>query len=171
MHTFKDKNGDDWDVELTLFGARAIEGYDFGPALHEDEEVYIDFLPPQEDLFQKYLPDPNVCFAMIWVLCKDQAEPRGIKSEYEFARLFNGDTLFAAQQALHKELPDFFPRLKTTLTTLLEQLTKVHTATDKLMREKVLEVVPDDKIEEIVAASLGTLSSSLQANSDETGGQ
>lgn len=165
MHTFKDRNGTEWIIDLDLSLVRQIECYNFGPALSpreaaSGEEVaphYISFFPPQEDLLTDIITNPAVCFGMVWCCVRAQAKERGIEDEMDFARLFKGDHIRDARLAFYKELPDFFPEMATTLTTLIERFSRTNEVADRKVAARLMEVMGDERIEELVDRELANL--------------
>lgn len=156
MHTFKDKKDQEWSMDLDLSKAMEIEGYDFSQAMGKelDQPHYIKFLNAEDALFQEILYDTRICYTFIWVLCKDQAAEHNIDDILEFAKRFDGETLDRARMALGGELINFFPRQKTTLTALIENISNTRSKVDerlgKLLDRKIPELV-DKAMEEAEA--------------------
>lgn len=164
MQSFKDKNGQDWDLGITLFDILRIEAYDFSicytatgrepPFIDEEGRYHIQMNPPAENLFSELITDPAVCFAMIWIICQEQAEKREIKTELEFSRLFTGATCMEARAAFYKELPDFFPQMKTTLKTLLDRMLKFQEVADTRISREVETVLSDEEMHRVIEETL-----------------
>ncbi len=161
MKTFQDKFGQTWVIDLDLFKARQIEAYDFGPALKLEEEHFISFFPPQEDLFNSLITDPAVCFGMIWVLVQDQLPHRTyevkdekgsvtsypIQSELDFTRCFDGEVISKARLAFYEELPDFFPQMKITLNNLISRYSRAEELIDERTSKAVTKKMSDQELE------------------------
>lgn len=162
MHTFKDKHGTDWTVDLTLNQIRRIEAADFSPAFHSDEPQYIRFFPPQENLFTEVITNPAVAFGIVWICCQQQAEERGIKTEEEFANLFNGKALQDSRIAFYEELPDFFPEMATTLAALVERFTTIQKRADQKLSEGTKRIMNDEIVDREIDKAIAKAEENLK---------
>lgn len=104
MHSFKDKDKRQWDIEITIGSALGIR-----PLL---KEVHgdINLLEPESGdppLLQRLGQDEillvDVCFALL----KWQADEAGVSDE-QFARALDGKAALDMQKAFYDELIDFF---------------------------------------------------------------
>lgn len=98
MPTFKDADGRDWNLTLTLGVARRIKddlGIDFG-AIGDGS------------LFFKLAGDPYKLGAVLWLLIEREAERRKITDE-QFLDALDGDVLGAAISALGEAVVNFTP--------------------------------------------------------------
>ena len=98
MRSFKDTEGREWLVCVNVANVRAVKAL-VGPNLYE--------LAGGESL--NSLRDPITLCDVLFVVCREQCEKRGVSSE-DFARALGGDALGDAQDALIDGLIDFFPR-------------------------------------------------------------
>ena len=167
MHSFKDKNGTDWIIDLNLETIRFIESCNFGQALRKDDNYYIQMWPPQEDLFTEIITNPAVAFGMIWCCCREQAAERNIKSEEEFARLFNGQAAQDSRLALYEELPDFFPEMRTTLKALIDRYSRIHQIADQKLGKKATEMMSDEMLEKEVDKAIAKIQKDFEASLGE----
>ncbi len=110
----------------------------------------VDLLSPTEEMFNEILMNREVVFGVIWCLCESQASERGIADEMEFARLFSGDVFEAAHSAFYEELADFFPEMRTTLTTLIGRLKKAREMAGSKISQMLEEQLNDEKLEEMM---------------------
>lgn len=147
MHVFKDKNGTEWTIDLTLDKIRRIEAADFAAAFHSDAPQSIQFFPPQDDLFTDIITNPAVAFGMVWLCCQQQAEERNIKTEEEFTNLFNGKSLQESRIAFYEELPDFFPEMATTLVALVERFTTIQKRADQKLGEGTQRLMSNERVD------------------------
>lgn len=164
MNTFKDKYDQSWTIDLDLQKARVIENYNFSQALRTQEEFYIQFFPPQENLFDELLTNTAVCFGMIWCLVKEQLDNKNyrdvqsnkhpITNEEDFARCFDGEALDRARLALYAELPDFFLDQKITLTTLRDRTKRAFEIADEKMAARLAERLSDSQITRLIDSNL-----------------
>lgn len=115
MRTFRDVNGGEWELDLTIGAAEPLEDF-----LREHYEV---------DIFNStqtyaHLSRPTFALNCLSLLCREQREKKQITPE-EFGRLFKGESAYNAQRVLLLEYVDFFPdptvqrELKSALTRSL----------------------------------------------------
>lgn len=149
MHTFKDKDGTEWILDLSMARAMEIEGYDFGQALGDyDPETrgynprYIKFINPEESSFQTYLHDSKMNFTIVWILCRKQAEQRGVNNMLEFAERFDGEAIDRSRIALWEEMANFFQGQKTMLRTLIEHYSKNRAEADQRISKILARKMP-----------------------------
>lgn len=132
MQTFSDKNGQAWAFEITVTDVKAIAG-----------ETGTDIYAIADDGFEplgKLLDDPVKVVEVLWVLCKEQAEERALSPE-SFGRLFSGDVIEQAAEALLSAIIDFFPRARTR-----EAMTKIVNKSRRLR-----DLLTDEAMEQIEA--------------------
>lgn len=106
MKTFKDNAGRSWEVDVHVTAierVRAATGIDLLTAVD-----------PQAHLFDTLAADPVRLVGVLFTLCEEQAEKRGVAPE-DFGRGMAGDALDAACEALEGATIDFFPKLRRTL--------------------------------------------------------
>jgi hypothetical protein len=162
MHTFEDKHGKEWVVDLTLDKALAIEHFNFSQALGKEPESFdaeglpvygftkINFLDPDDNFFTENIVNSSVCLSMLWCCVRSQAQQGGIENMLAFAERLDGRTFDAARMAFLQELPCFFPRKATTLRALIEKYTAVEVAADRRMAKMIQESLGTQEIEEIL---------------------
>lgn len=145
MRFFKDKNGKQWDVELTPATIKRVKGLT-GVNLY-------GLLQNNAELFRQIANDPeqrvNVLFAMV----SAQASRDGVTDE-QFAELLDGPAFEAASDALIESFADFFTGQKDALLAALNKsrrLTKL--ATDEAVRR-----INDPADEESLRRKLSDLS-------------
>jgi len=131
--TFKDSKGREWDLKLTLGKAKRIDASDFS----EITDFEFTVLEPKREFFAHILEDPNLCFAIAWVIILDQVkdkmgidldeeglsdeqrEERQAKAEWDFVDSLDGDAMLKGREALMGAFSDFFPEIRTVLSTLM----------------------------------------------------
>ncbi len=118
MSKFVDCLAREWDLNLTvgsLADVRKQTSHDLGRSMRDEQ-----------GLMELLFSDPQALVEVLWVLCREQAEP-DITPE-SFARGFNGATIEKAAEALLAAVADFFPRsrvgraLRERLPALLTQM-------------------------------------------------
>ena len=154
MHIFKDKEGTEWVIDLSLGTAKQIEAYDFAPAFHVEGPVYINFIEPDEKLFTELITQTSICFGMIWCCCRKQAEARGINNELEFFERFDGEAVERAKLAFYEELPLFFSNRKTSLQSLIGTYLETQKMLDRKLQQMIPKVLSPEKMEAVVDREL-----------------
>lgn len=100
MQSFKDKRGAEWAVEITVGSRRDVQkalGLDLYALVEDEMKGLAELLADVERLVQ-----------LLYVLCRDQVEERGMDPEH-FGRQFTGPVIEAATDALLQEYVSFFP--------------------------------------------------------------
>lgn len=113
---FTDATGRTWDVSLDALAAIRIDDSDFS-ALTDRRFSFLD--PGKDDLLH-VLTRTRLLLAVIWAIVQPQIEP-GTK-ETDFLRSLNGDAIDAAREALIEACADFFPDVRSVLSTYLQTL-------------------------------------------------
>lgn len=167
MHVFKDKNGTEWAIDLTLDKIRHIEAADFSAAFHAEEPRHIQFFPPQDDLFTDIITNPAVAFGMVWICCQQQANDRGIQTEEEFANLFNGKSLQDSRIAFYEELPGFFPEMATTLAALVERFTTIQKRVDQKLSEGTKRLISEERVDRVIDEALAGVEAKMKVELGE----
>ena len=99
MRSFKDINGKDWEIAHTVTSAKRVR-----------DLLGLDLLQPEAGEppnITRLGTDEILLCDVIYVLCKNQADERGISDE-DFGKGLGGAAILAAQTALYEELIDFF---------------------------------------------------------------
>ena len=160
MPSFKDKYEVEWNVELDLGTAYAIEDYDF-----KGHHPKIQLIPPQEDFFSSVITNPKAIFGIVWVILQEQInaynekwqssdkQPR-IGNELDFAKRLNGKNLQAMKVALWEECVNFFPEMGTTLKALIARFSRAMTIANERMPKEIDDQLSDEKINKIITDSL-----------------
>ena len=105
MKQFTDSKGDTWTVAVnggTVKRAMDLLKVDLGDPLAGNPPLLTRF-------------DMDIAFKvdLLYVVCKPEAEKRGVK-DVEFAERLEGDVLYAASEAFLEDLADFFQKLRRT---------------------------------------------------------
>lgn len=120
---FTDAKGREWDCRLTLASARRVDDSDFSALTDKEFSV----LRPDRELFGELLTNTPLAFAVVWAIVYPQANriadfPTDYDAaEMEFLEGLDGSAMTRGRQALWRSLADFFPDLKTALSTLIRQ--------------------------------------------------
>lgn len=158
MHTFNDKYGQVWSLDLDLALVQELENHDFA------NHGKIKFFPPSENLLQ-LLSETSVSFGMIWEMCKYQLsgktyiprttegnpnQPQQISNMEHFAMCFSGETVVLSRIALFEELGNFFPQMRTTLMQLTERYSHLVNLVNRKTAQKMETDLSDEKIEALI---------------------
>ena len=125
MKTFKDNADRTWTVTVNVDAIKRVRSL-----------LSIDLMEAVEGkLIERLIGDPVLLCDVIYSVCKEDADAKGITDE-EFGRAMAGDAIELATTALLEELVDFFPQGKRQL--LRKALAKLET-----LQETMLAVVSE----------------------------
>ena len=125
MKTFKDNADRTWTVTVNVDAIKRVRSL-----------LSIDLMEAVEGkLIERLIGDPVLLCDVIYCVCKEDADAKGITDE-EFGRSMAGDAIELATTALLEELVDFFPQGKRQL--LRKALAKLET-----LQEAMLAVVSE----------------------------
>jgi hypothetical protein len=114
MTPFTDKDGREWPVVVNVGALRRVR-----------DTLGVDLMDVAGgDLLERLADDPVILVNVLYVLCRAEADARGVTDE-DFGRAMVGGVLDDAASALFKELLAFFPsgpraRALARLATLLK---------------------------------------------------
>lgn len=100
MKTFKDNQGRQWQVSVTVGSVKRVRG-----------EVEVDLLKlgdGDKNLIGRLTGDPCLLVDVLYSLCRPQADALGVTAD-QFADAMAGDAVEAATMALLGDIADFFP--------------------------------------------------------------
>ena len=103
MHTFHDKENQDWPIDLTVGAVVRI--------CAESEGRFDFFNPTKDELATQLADDLCLCWEALWFVCSPLARQRNLTAE-QFGLALADDVLIAAQAALFKEWKEFFLRVR-----------------------------------------------------------
>ena len=106
MKTFKDNADRTWTVTVNVDAIKRVRSL-----------LDIDLMQAVEGkLIERLIGDPVLLCDIIYCVCKEDADAKGITDE-EFGRAMAGDAIELATTAMLEELVDFFPQGKRQLLT------------------------------------------------------
>jgi hypothetical protein len=161
MRTFKDNQGREWTVEITVAAIKRVRGL-AGVDLME-------VLEGSNGLIERLVRDPVLLCDVIYAACKPQADERQVSDE-AFGASMAGDAIEHATAALLEELVDFCPsprdraNLGRVLMATREVMDKARDVVERRIDElidggalerAVLEAVPP-KVEAAAGGSSGS---------------
>lgn len=176
MYTFKDTKGREWDVTLDLLKARRITASDFSEILGEGKGK-LNILHPEAQTFTRILTNPDLLFAVIWAMVRDEQARKypdfenlnNDAAELEFVSAVRGSTITAAREAFSEALADFFPDLRIVLSTFLKQLKGM----DDKVATRIAKIDPllDQMIEQEMDQGIERFRQQLLKNKSEIPGE
>jgi hypothetical protein len=118
MRAFKDNQGHQWEIAITVDTVKRVRGL-----------LNVDLLAAIEgDLVPKLATDPILLADVLYAVVKPQADNLGVSDE-DFGRGLGGDAIEAATTALLEELVDFFPaRRRTPLQAAMRKFAEAEQA-------------------------------------------
>lgn len=153
MRTFKDTEGRSWSVVINTTAIKTVRTL-----------LGVNLLSVLDDgckLLAQLYDDPVLLVDVLYCVCRDQANERGVSDE-DFGRAMAGDAIEHAATALTEELADFFrnPRQRGIMRDILA---KTNTLTAKLLdaAEKQLAAVDVDSL---ATSAIGSSGSSAESS-------
>lgn len=155
-HTFKDKQGQAWSVDVTL-------------QLVADVQRHLDVdLRPDPDIGKRLIAlayDIETLVNILYRACKKQADERGI-DDAAFGELFDGEAFDSATSALLEAYTSFCPALMRQ--GLLKQ-TAAQGRAEQMAMDRLDQELTDDKIKQMVNDAIsGAMSKDSPDSSDAT---
>lgn len=158
MHTFRDNAGREWVVTVHVTAAKRVKAL-LGVNLYT-------LVDDGFAGFNRLISDPGDLVDVVYVLCKDEADARGLSDE-DFGRAMGGDSLAAARKAFTEAYIDFFddPRRRAGLAKVFDASRKIIDVT----MERALRGL-DGRIEEALASASSDTSGPAPGSSASTPG-
>ena len=129
MKPFTDSQGRTWNVTVNVSAIKRVR-----------DILGVDLLDVANgDLLSRLADDPCVLVDVLFVLCKPEADAKGVSDE-DFGRGMVGGVLDEASAALLKELLDFFPSAQRARA--LGKLVKVMEAQDAAVKAAAEAIRP-----------------------------
>ena len=150
MKTFADNTGRTWSIAINVGAVKRVRA-----------SLDVNLLDAVEGkLIERLVSDPILLCDVIFVLCQQEAETRGITDE-QFGQAMAGDAIDAATSALLEELVDFFPTGKRqVLTKALAKLkafeAKAIELASKRLDDPALEQQLNQALEQLPAVTPGS---------------
>lgn len=150
MKTFTDNTGKTWSIAINVGAVKRVRA-----------SLDVNLLDAVEGkLIERLVSDPILLCDVIFVLCQQEAETRGITDE-QFGQAMAGDAIDMATSALLEELVDFFPSGKRqVLTKALAKLkafeAKVIELASKRLDDPALEQQLNQALEQLPALTPGS---------------
>lgn len=154
MKPFKDAHGRDWSVAIDTHAIKRVRDH---------TGLLLTKVVEDRSLVEQ-LADPIMLVDVLFVVCKPEADQRGVSDE-QFASGLVGDAIDHATDALIGALADFFPSARASLlrTAWGKARTAEERATARAMAN--LQAIDPDRLMEMVS---GESSGSSPASSAST---
>lgn len=159
MRMFKDNQGREWTVEITVATIKRVRGL-AGVDLME-------VLEGTNGLIEKLVRDPVLLCDVLYAVCKPQADERQVSDE-AFGASMAGDAIEHATAALLEELVDFCPspRDRANLGRVLKATREVMDKARDVVERRIDELIDGGALERaILEAAGGGSSGSAPASS------
>lgn len=149
--SFTDTAGRDWHVAINVAAVKAVR-----------DEADVDLLSVGEgDLLARLSTDAVLLAAVLFVVCRRQADDRGVTAE-DFGRALAGDVIADATEAFLRELAAFFPhRRRLLLEAALDKAAEV----DGLVVDHAAAGLADPKLIEAIRTELAAVDVVAEARS------
>jgi len=127
MRSFKDADGRDWDVEVTVGTIKRVRATLDLDLTEIDSAIY------------KRLADPVLLADLLFVVCERQANDRDLSDE-DFGRGLRGDPIDDATAALLDAVADFFPgRRRSLLQAMISKSATLQEQAAKMAMDKITD--------------------------------
>jgi len=155
MKSFTDNTGRSWILAVTVGTIKRVR------ALCDIDLANIITMEPGQkpkvDLLERLATDPVLLVDVLYAVCKDEADSKGVSDE-EFGRSMAGDAIELATAALLDEIIDFFPEtkrrvFKKILTATRRFEDKGKKALIALLDDPVLDAKIDEALERLTVSS------------------
>ena len=145
MKSFTDNAGRTWVVSVTvgtIKRVRALCGVDLANIITMEPGQ-----TPKVDLLERLATDPVLLVDVLYAVCKDEADSKGVSDE-EFGRGMAGDAIELATSALLDEIIDFFPETKRKVfRKILSATRRFETKSKKALATLLEDPALDGKID------------------------
>ena len=160
MYIFKDINGVEWDVQITMETALRLRKWDFSAVYPGPVSLY----QLSEDLLKELTENAGLVMAIVYAICKPMVDQRFVDTpedttpgepsprEMRFLKGINGQAIEDAKTALFNAIADFFPTKRTAVLAALEQPRQAEARMQTLLEQKAPEMAAlmNQKGEELV---------------------
>jgi hypothetical protein len=176
MASFKDTHGYTWEINITLADAMNVERADY--SLLTGYDFHLSLLQADEETITKLTSNLGLIFAVIWTIVQKKA--------YEVLKLdpdisdqaaqqiwmarFDGDALVRGRAAFWEGLRDFFPNLRTLLSSLEKTQSRIESRLSAVISERMpmLDQAIDQELDQKIAELESQFLTKLKGN--ESGG-
>lgn len=156
MKSFKDATGRDWEIAINVDAIKRLKGSEVAINL-------LDLVNKESNLIQRFCSDPILLVDTLYVLCKVQADSKGISDE-DFGRSMGGDALEHATTALLEEVANFFPQGKRqVLLRAIEKINQIQSTANQAAMKFLNSGAIDQELQQRLSEISGGLPASLES--------
>jgi hypothetical protein len=144
MQAFKDTEGREWIVSVNVTSLKRVKGL-----------LGVDLLSafePKSELLQRLITEPILLVDVVYVVCKEQADTRGVTDE-DFGRAMAGDPIEAAMEAVFEELASFSPRTRQLYRKALAKLSAFQAKAIQLAETKLNDPKLESQLQAILSGN------------------
>lgn len=144
MATFRDGNGREWHINVTVADVKRVK---------EQTGLLLTNLVEEKLLpLASLVSDPVALVDTIWVLIEPQAKVAGLTDE-QFAQSLSGDSLEQATGAFMEALTDFFPKRQSEiLKNLLSKQKELQSALADRAQVELSRLTVEQLIESVLSS-------------------
>lgn len=150
MKTFKDSEGREWRVAVTVTAVKRVR-----------DIAGVDLLGVADGkLLEDLINDPVKLVDTVYALCEPQAQERGV-SDAQFGEAMAGEAIDAATEALLEGLVGFFPNpkrraLRAAMDKLAAMQNRIADAVVAKIESGALEAMLEEELRTVGASSTGS---------------
>jgi hypothetical protein len=146
MKAFRDTEGREWLIAIHVAQHKRVR-----------DLTGVDLYGLVDNKFEglsALLGDPAQFVDVLYVLCRDQAEKRGL-SDWDFGSAMAGDAILSARDAFLAELGDFFPdpRVRAGFAKLIETSRKYQEMSLDRLAEMAAKIDPEAEARRLMDSS------------------
>ena len=146
MAVFRDNDDREWSVEISVYDLEQLK-----------TRLGIDMTESSTEPIQKLITDPYLMVNALYVLCEDQCKDRGM-SDVDFGKMFKGDTLDGAFNALETAIVDFFrtPAQRKAMRRLMDTSGKISEGLTQAAMNELDQVDVEQVIDQLSKSLTGS---------------
>lgn len=141
MKVFKDKNGKEWTLELTLGACKRVKDLTGFDLLQPEKQWEVKGKEGvKASYYERIEDDPYFILDIIIAACRDSFKQYGYDniSDAEAYELFDGETYQNALKAFREEYEDFFLKIgKSALSKYLKKIDEMESAKNVILEAKL----------------------------------
>jgi len=143
MSSFNDKDGQEWLIEITVGTVREVKKL--------TKLDLMELASERSNTLAMLYEDAETLVNVLYVICKSQAEERGISDE-DFGCMFSGAAVQEATEALIEGLIDFFPpRRREVLRKAIDKILELEAAALRKAEADIEAMDADEVMEKALA--------------------
>lgn len=180
MHTYKDKTGREWKIDLSLQDVVDLEAIDYTPVC----SFVPKFRTPDVDTLRSILEQPLLAGVIGWYFARKQVieetilipdgepvapegQPKMKRMEdKDYYRLFGTAELTALKEAIVKEYGNFFQMAPTSIQKLIETSSNLRRIGAEELEKAISEEFSEDKMRQMIQKEVNNLVKEAQRQTE-----